>query len=117
MTCLHTTCDHCSQPLRLPVEALLLVAGQDTGDAVAWLVCPTCDDLVPLAVPAPVATSVVHAGCHVVAFPVAVPYPEQRPEGQRLSADDALALHELLADEAALRSALARLAGARGQRP
>jgi hypothetical protein len=113
MTILTTTCNRCDATLSVPTSAVLLVeTGDGTAGFVGWLVCTACDDLVPLRIPGAVALSLVRAGSHVVTPVRAVPHPEQRPGGPVLTADDALALHELLADDQALGEALRGVASA-----
>jgi hypothetical protein len=113
MTILTTTCDRCDVPLSVPTSAVLLAETADgSAEMLGWLVCAACDDLVPLRIPGAVAVSLARAGSHVVTPARAVPHPEQRPGGPVLSADDALALHELLADDEALDEALRGVASA-----
>jgi hypothetical protein len=109
MTMLNTACTRCGQPLT-PLTTACFVVEQPTGQSLtAWVLCPTCDDLVSLALPPVMLAPLTEAGCHVVDVEACVPYPEQRPGGAPLGADDVLALHELLADEDALAAAVDEL--------
>jgi hypothetical protein len=101
MSILESRCDACGRARRLPTAAVLLVTGSENRDdsLLAWFICSTCDDLVPMCVPVTSATTLITAGCHVLDA-AGPPHPERHAGGPALGADDALALHELLADDA-----------------
>jgi hypothetical protein len=112
MTCLHTSCPGCGRLLTAPAAALLL----DEATSTAWLICPSCADLVarPMAGPrsADLFASLTQHGAHVVQSAVAR-HPEGRPGGPALSADDVLDLHQSLSDDDAVAGAVSALTAER----
>jgi hypothetical protein len=80
----------------VPTDAVLL--SRSAGRTTAWVICAACGELVARAVPHAAVQGLVAAGCHLLSTAVAV-HPERATEGPALDADDALALHELLADD------------------
>jgi hypothetical protein len=107
MNSIETECLHCGQQLAAPTAAVFLEVGAVS--ASGWLVCDSCDDVVAVPVPAAALAKLSAGGCHVITAPASVSHPEAAPAGPRLGPDDALALHELLDDDDALRVALAEL--------
>lgn len=106
MNTLETSCPRCGRTLDVPTAAVLLC--RSTSGTTAWLICDGCDELVTRSVPPAFVHHLVAGGCHVVRSGQE-PHPEERRDGPALDADDALALHELLADDAALAEVLSGL--------
>ena len=108
MNRIEADCSRCGTRLSVPAPAVLL----DARPAISrgWLVCGTCRDIVGVAVPKLAVVGLLARGCHSLDAPSAVPHPEIRSPGPAFDADDVLALHALLQDDAELEAALIRLA-------
>jgi hypothetical protein len=106
MTMFNTTCTRCGRDLSAPTSACFVQAPATAQGLTVWVFCPTCDDLVSLALPPTMLATLTDAGCHVVDLAAGASHPEQRPGGAPLGADDVLALHELLSDDDALAAAV-----------
>jgi hypothetical protein len=109
MKMFNATCTRCGRLVSAPTAAWFVVDDPAQQSPTAWVVCPTCDDLVGLTLPPVMLAPLTKAGCHVLDTDACEPHPEQRPEGAVFSADDVLALHELLADDDALAAAVDEL--------
>lgn len=94
MTTIKATCPTCGEVGLRPGDIDLRVDDGGETDSFYAFTCPTCLDLVRKRADERIVRLLVSGG--VPAKPVRDDYPEQRPGGPRLSADDLIDFHELL---------------------